>query len=166
MKRIAIYAGSFDPITNGHLDIIRQSLSVADELVVAVGVHPGKEPLFSFDERAKLIKSAAKAVLKSKAKQIRVVSFDNLVVDLARKEKANILVRGLRNSTDFDYEMNMAGMNSQMARQIQTLLLPASPGMGHITGTLVRQIAGMGGDVSPFVPDIVFSALKIKLSSK
>lgn len=163
MKNIALYAGSFDPITNGHMDVIRQSLAIADEVVVAVGVHPGKIPMFTFEERAELIVKAAKVAFKSRAKNIKVISFDNLVVKAAKREKANMLVRGLRDSTDFDYEMNMAGMNGEMAPKLQTVFLPASAGVRHITGTLVRQIAKMKGDVTSFVPDVVAKALREKV---
>lgn len=163
MKNIALYAGSFDPITNGHMDVIRQSLSIADEVVVAVGVHPGKIPMFTFEERADLIFKASKAEFKSKARNIKVISFDDLVVKTAKREKANMLVRGIRDSTDFDYEMSMAGMNSEMAPKLQTVFLPASAGVRHITGTLVRQIAKMKGDVTSFVPQIVAEALKEKI---
>lgn len=163
MKRIALYAGSFDPITNGHLDVIRQSLTVADEVVVAIGVHPGKVPMFSFEERSGLIIKATKAELKSKAKNIRVISFNNLVIKAAKKEKATLLVRGLRDSTDFDYEMNMAGMNGEMAPTLQTVFFPANPSTRHITGTLVRQIAKMKGDIASFVPEIVAKALRDKV---
>ena len=164
MKRIALFAGSFDPLTNGHLDVIRQSLNLADELVVAIGVHPGKTPMFSFDERAELIQKSVADELKDADERISVISFEGLVVDAAKDCGAGIMVRGLRNSTDFDYEMQMAGMNDAMMGDIQTVFVPASPDKGHITGTLVRQIAKMRGDVSSFVPKAVLSALDKKLS--
>lgn len=163
MESIALYAGSFDPLTNGHLDVIRQSLALADKVVVAIGVHPGKAPMFSFEERSALIEQSV-ANLKGAKNRVSVVSFDGLVIDLAKKQGASLMVRGLRNSTDFDYEMQMAGMNGTMAHDVQTVFVPASPDMGHITGTLVRQIAKMGGDVSQFVPDAVSAALKNKLT--
>lgn len=162
MTKIALYAGSFDPITNGHMDVIRQSLNIADEVVVAIGVHPGKTPMFTFEERAELISKAAITEFKSKAKRIRVISFNNLVVKAAKKEKATIMVRGIRDGTDLDYEMNMAGMNSDMANTLQTVFFPAKPNTRHITGTLVRQIAKMNGDVTSFVPQVVAKALKAK----
>ena len=163
MTRKALYAGSFDPLTNGHLDVIRQGLALADEVIVAIGIHPGKTPMFSFDERAELISASVNSLGKGEARRCSVVSFDNLVVDTALAEGASIMLRGLRDSTDFNYEMQMAGMNSTMAPNIQTVFLPSSPGMGHITGTLVRQIAKMGGDVAPFVPAPVLKTLKTKL---
>ncbi|MGB7285330.1 MAG: pantetheine-phosphate adenylyltransferase [Salaquimonas sp.] len=164
MKRIALYAGSFDPLTAGHLDVIRQGLSLADELVVAIGIHPGKAPMFTFEERADLIRQSVEHALSEDAKKVSVISFAGLVVDVAKQSGASLMVRGLRNTTDFDYEMQMAGMNGTMAPDIQTIYVPASPGLGHITGTLVRQIAKMGGDVAPFVPKPVLAALKKKLT--
>ncbi|PYE86825.1 pantetheine-phosphate adenylyltransferase [Phyllobacterium leguminum] len=162
---IALYAGSFDPMTNGHIDVLKGALSLADEIVVAIGIHPGKSPLFSFEERVALIGKAAKAIFGADAQRIRVVSFDGLVIDAARAHGATLMVRGLRDGTDFDYEMQMAGMNGIMAPDLQTVFLPASATVRAVTGTLVRQIASMGGDISPFVPAVVAGALKTKFQS-
>lgn len=159
---IAFYPGSFDPMTNGHLDVLVQALNVADHLVVAIGTHPGKAPLFSYDERAALIRSSLETVLPERVGDLEVVSFADLAIDAARRAGARILVRGLRNGTDFDYEMQMAGMNAQMAPDIQTIFLPAATASRPITATLVRQIAAMGGDVSAFVPGPVLAALNSK----
>jgi pantetheine-phosphate adenylyltransferase len=156
----AFYPGSFDPMTNGHLDVLVQALKVADRVIVAIGVHPGKTPLFSFEERAELIRASLVHALPEKAGNIDVVSFDRLVVDAARANGARLLIRGLRDGTDLDYEMQMAGMNRQMAPDIQTVFLPAGSASRPITATLVRQIAGMGGDVAAFVPGAVLAALK------
>jgi pantetheine-phosphate adenylyltransferase len=158
----AFYPGSFDPMTNGHLDVLVQALNVASSVIVAIGIHPGKKPLFSFEERADLIRRSLAAALPHKVGDISVVAFDNLVVDAARAHKATLLVRGLRDGTDLDYEMQMAGMNRQMAPDIQTLFLPAGTASRPITATLVRQIASMGGDISAFVPEAVLEALKAK----
>ena len=158
----AFYPGSFDPITNGHMDVLVQALNVSAKVIVAIGVHPGKAPLFSFEERAELIRTSLAEILPQKAAGIDVVSFDNLVVDAARKHGASLLIRGLRDGTDLDYEMQMAGMNRQMAPDIQTVFLPAGTGSRPITATLVRQIAAMGGDVSAFVPAAVLQALTSK----
>jgi pantetheine-phosphate adenylyltransferase len=133
--------------------------------VLAIGVHPGKKPLFSFAERENLIASLAADTLKENAQRISVVSFDGLAVDAARIAGAGILVRGLRDGTDFDYEMHMAGMNGQMAPEVQTIFIPAAPGSRHITATLVRQIAAMGADVSAFVPNAVAAALAVKFNT-
>jgi pantetheine-phosphate adenylyltransferase len=162
MKRIAYYPGSFDPLTNGHVDVLRQALALCDEVVVAIGIHPGKEPMFSFDERAELIKRIVAEEDPEAHSRVRVESFDNLVVHAARATGANILVRGLRDGTDLDYEMQMAGMNGVMAPDIKTVFFPASPQVRAITATLVRQVARMGGDVAPFVPKPVLDALKAK----
>jgi pantetheine-phosphate adenylyltransferase len=163
-KRIAIYAGSFDPLTNGHLDVLKASLAVTDTIYAAIGVHPGKKPLFSFDERVELIEQAAHAEFGADADRIKVISFDGLVIDAARKHGASIMIRGLRDGTDLDYEMQMAGMNETMAPELQTIFLPASPSVRTITATLVRQIAGMGGDIRPFVPAVVARALAEKFA--
>jgi pantetheine-phosphate adenylyltransferase len=158
----AFYPGSFDPMTNGHLDVLVQALDVADHVIVAIGVHPGKTPLFSFDERAALIRASFAEALPEKAGRIDVVSFDRLVVDAARANGARLLIRGLRDGTDLDYEMQMAGMNRQMAPDIQTVFLPAGTASRPITATLVRQIAAMGGDVAAFVPRPVLVALQTR----
>jgi len=161
----AFYPGSFDPMTNGHLDVLVQALNVASRVIVAIGVHPGKAPLFSFDERAVLIRQSLGQFLPERVAEIDIVSFDNLAVDAARQHGATILVRGLRDGTDLDYEMQMAGMNRQMAPDIQTLFLPAGAASRPITATLVRQIAAMGGDVSAFVPSAVYRALAARRKS-
>ena len=163
MTRVALYPGSFDPVTNGHMDILRQSLALADKVVVAIGVHPGKTPLFSFEERVELIHASARTQFTAdEAARIDVISFSDLVIDTARSQGANCLVRGLRDGTDLDYEMQMAGMNGTLEPAIKTVFLPASPGVRHITATLVRQIANMGGEISAFVPEPVAEPLRLK----
>ncbi|PHP65042.1 pantetheine-phosphate adenylyltransferase [Zhengella mangrovi] len=161
-EKKAIYAGSFDPLTNGHLDVLHGALALADTVFVAIGIHPGKKPLFSFEERLRLIEEVGEAQLGADHARLRVVAFDGLVVDAARAHGATMMIRGLRDGTDLDYEMQMAGMNGQMAPDIGTVFLPASPAVRHITATLVRQIAAMGGDISGFVPGVVEKALKSK----
>jgi pantetheine-phosphate adenylyltransferase len=160
--RTAIYAGSFDPPTNGHLDVLKGALSLVDKVVIAIGIHPGKQPLFSLEERLALIERVAKDELKVDNGRMALVSFDGLLIDAAREHGASILIRGLRDGTDLDYEMQMAGMNETMAPDLQTVFLPASPSVRTITATLVRQIASMGGDIRPFVPAAVAVALKKK----
>ncbi|MGL4489865.1 MAG: pantetheine-phosphate adenylyltransferase [Rhizobiaceae bacterium] len=164
--RIALYPGSFDPMTNGHLDILSGALRISDHVVIAIGVHPEKKSLFTFDERVALIESVAKDSLGADAKRIEVRSFHGLLVEVAKSVKATVLVRGVRDGTDLDYEMQMAGMNGAMAADLQTVFLPATPIARPITATLVRQIAAMGGDVSAFVPATVAKALKSKFKSK
>jgi pantetheine-phosphate adenylyltransferase len=125
MTRTAFYTGSFDPVTNGHVDVVRQACAVVDRLVIAIGVHPGKTPMFPADERAEML-------------------------------------RAVRDGTDLDYEMQMAAMNAAIAPDVQTIFFAASPPVRPITATLVRQIAGMGGDVTSFVPPLVAERLKAK----
>jgi pantetheine-phosphate adenylyltransferase len=162
MPRTALYAGSFDPVTNGHLDVVRQAARLADKLVLAIGVHPGKKPLFSAAERIAMLEQTCGPVVRREKCMLVCMTFDNLVVEAARKQGATLLIRGLRDTTDFDYEMQMAGMNATMAPKVQTVFLPASAAVRPITATLVRQIAGMGGDVSAFVPASVAARLKKK----
>ena len=164
MPRIAFYPGSFDPITNGHLDVVRHAVPLCDRLVVAIGVHPGKKPLFSTEERLKMLHDVCGPVAAQAGCTLEAVTYDDLAVSAARKYSATIMIRGLRDGTDLDYEMQLAGMNGTMAPEVQTVFLPASPLVRPITGTLVRQIAGMGGDVSAFVPPLVATLLKAKFA--
>jgi pantetheine-phosphate adenylyltransferase len=164
MARTALYAGSFDPVTNGHLDVVRHAVRLADKLVLAVGVNPGKAPLFSAEERLAMLQEICAPLAREAKCELVCVTFSGLVVDAARKAGATLLVRGLRDTTDFNYEMQMAGMNGAMAADIQTVFLPASPSARPITATLVRQIAGMGGDVSAFVPAGIAARMKKKFS--
>ena len=138
MPRIALYAGSFDPVTNGHLDVVRQATKLADRLVLAVGIHPGKTPLFSTDERLAMLEEICAAMWKQTGCEITFTTFADLVVTAAQRAGATILIRGLRDGTDFDYEMQMAGMNGAMAPGVQTVFLPASPAVRPITATLVQ----------------------------
>ena len=164
MTRIGFFSGSFDPMTNGHLDVIEHAAGFCDRLVVGVGSNPNKTALFAIEERLELIREAAAPILKRTGCALEVVSFSGLAVEAARKAGASLIVRGLRDSTDFDYEMQMAGMNGAMAPELRTIFLPASSPVRPIAATLVRQIASMGGDPSPFVPPNVFKALKAKFS--
>jgi pantetheine-phosphate adenylyltransferase len=159
MSRIALYAGSFDPLTNGHLDIIQSAGALCDELVVAIGIHPGKTPMFAAEERASLIERATWGLDVTAACKISVVTFSGLAVEAARAAGASLMLRGLRDGTDFDDEMRMAAMNAVMAPEIKTVFLATSPPVRHISATLVRQIAALGGDVSAFVPGAVAQAL-------
>lgn len=164
MTRTAFYTGSFDPITNGHLDVIENGAALCDRMVVAIGVHPGKTPLFPVEQRAELIRAVCGESLRRKGVTLDVVTFAGLAVDAAEQAGATIILRGLRDGTDFDYEMQMAGMNAAMKPGVQTVFLPASPAVRHLTATLVRQIAAMGGDVSTFAPAPVVAALKAKFA--
>ncbi|HEU5018244.1 MAG TPA: pantetheine-phosphate adenylyltransferase [Pseudolabrys sp.] len=162
MLRTALYAGSFDPVTNGHVDVMRNAVRLADRLVVAVGVHPGKAPLFTADERLAMLEEICAPIARAAKCELSCITFSDLLVDTARRTGASLLIRGLRDGTDLDYEMQMAGMNASMAPDVQTIFLPASPAVRPITATLVRQIAGMGGDISAFVPSPVATRLKNK----
>ena len=165
MPKIALYAGSFDPVTNGHLDIVRQAARLADRLVLAIGVHPGKTPVFTAQERMEMLEEVCRPVVRESGCEIGYLTFDDLVVRAAQRESATLLIRGLRDGTDLDYEMQMAGMNGAMVPEVQTVFLPASPMVRPITATLVRQIARMGGDISHFVPAPVAARLASKFKS-
>ena len=164
MGKIAYYPGSFDPLTFGHVDILRQAFIIADEIVVAIGVHSSKKPMLDFEERAELIQKVIGDMEFGRESncKLRIETFDNLVVDAAANAGASILVRGVRDGTDLDYELQMSGMNDAMAPKIHTVFFAARPKYRSITSTLVRQIALMGGDVSPFVPEQVSNKLKQK----
>jgi pantetheine-phosphate adenylyltransferase len=162
MLRTALFAGSFDPMTNGHLEVVRSAVAMVDRLVLAVGIHPGKVPLFAAEERVAMLEEVCTPLARAAGCEIAVSTFADLVVAAARRAGATILIRGVRDASDFDYEMQMAGMNAVMAPEVQTVFVPASPAVRPITATLVRQIAGMGGDVSAFVPAQVAARLQRK----
>jgi pantetheine-phosphate adenylyltransferase len=166
MKRIGFTSGSFDPVTNGHLDVIARAARMVDVLVVGIGVHPGKTPMFPPDEKIEMLKQETAAIARRTGCKIDIVTFANLTIEAAEAAGATLIFRGLRDGTDFDYEMHMAGMNGAMAPKIDTVFLPASPNARHITGTLVRQIAQMGGDVSQFVSPAVAKRLKAKAAKR
>lgn len=153
-KKIGFYPGSFDPITLGHLDIIARASTFLDVLVIGIGVHHGKKTLFDGDTRTKMIRDALDTL---DICDFELITYDGLTVDAARAANANVIIRGLRNSTDFDYEMQMAGLNHTMSPELETVFLPSSGKYGSISGTFVRQIMQMGGDASPFVPPNVLT---------
>jgi pantetheine-phosphate adenylyltransferase len=162
MPRIAFYAGSFDPVTNGHLDVVRQAVSLCDRLIVAIGVHSSKTPLFSIQERLDMVGEVLGPVAAKAGCAFDATTYDNLTVTAAQKVGATLMIRGLRDGTDLDYEMQLAGMNETMAPDVHTVFVPASADVRPITATLVRQIAGMGGNFSAFVPPSVAASLKMK----
>ena len=164
MPRVAYYPGSFDPVTNGHLDVVRQAVGLCDRLIVAIGINPGKKPLFSVEERLAMIEDVFGPVGAKAGCAIEAATYDNLTVTAAQKAGATIMIRGLRDGTDLDYEMQISGMNQTMAPDVQTVFLPASPSVRPITATLVRQIAAMGGNVAPFVPAAIAAGLKAKFA--
>jgi pantetheine-phosphate adenylyltransferase len=164
--RTGLYPGSFDPVTFGHVDIVRRAGHLVDRLVIAIGAHHDKHPLFSTEERVKLAADVLNPVARELGLSLDVATYDNLTVEAARQAGASIIIRGLRDAGDFDYEMQMAGMNAVLAAEIETVFLASSPDTRHIAAILVRQIAEMGGDVAPFVPPVVAAALKKKFSRK
>jgi pantetheine-phosphate adenylyltransferase len=166
MTRVGLYAGSFDPLTNGHLDMLRAAFGLFDRVVVAIGVHPSKAPMFSAEERGRMIREAAGPIAEEAGVALEVRTFDNLVVHFAQEIGAHALIRGLRDGTDLDYEMQLSGMNGALAPGLQTVFFPASPADRHITATLVRQIAAMGGDIAAFVPPIVAEALAARFKKR
>ncbi|MGL4438177.1 MAG: pantetheine-phosphate adenylyltransferase, partial [Bosea sp. (in: a-proteobacteria)] len=141
MIRIALYTGSFDPVTNGHVDVVRQACHMVDKLVIAIGIHPGKAPVFTADERAAMLVEVCTPIAKANHAELEVVTFADLAVNAAHRAGATIMIRGLRDGTDLDYEMQMAGMNGVMSPDVLTVFLPASPRVRPVTATLVRQIA-------------------------
>ena len=165
MTRTGFYSGSFDPVTLGHADVINRARQLVDTLVIGIGIHPGKAPMFSIEDRIAMLQAEAQSWTTAGA-SVDVITFAGLTVDAARDADATVIFRGLRDGTDFDYEMQMAGMNGAMASDISTVFLPASPGVRHITATLVRQIAAMGGDVSSFVSPDVAARLAAKAKAK
>ena len=154
-SRIAIYAGSFDPITRGHEDLIHRSLEFVDTIVVAVATNSSKSPLFSIDERVALIRESL-----GNDEHIQVRSFGGLTVDFAREVGASLLIRGLRAVSDFEYEFQMAGMNRQLMPDVETVFMTPSDQFQFVSGTFVREIANLAGDVSKFVSPLVLERLQ------
>jgi len=157
MKRIAVYPGSFDPITKGHEDLIHRSLEFVDKLIVAVAVNVAKQPLFALEERVALIKQTV-------SDKVDVQSFDGLLVDFAKQVGASVIVRGLRAVSDFEYEFQMALMNRNLAPGIETVFLVPAFDLTYLSSSLVREVARFGGDVSALVHPKVQQALKRKFA--
>ena len=152
MTRTGFYAGSFDPVTYGHLDIIARAARLVDRLVLGVGTHHGKQAMIDADTRMALLETVTRPVAQHTGVKISVVAFDGLVVEAARQHKAGLLIRGLRDATDFDYEIQMSQMNGALAPDVETVFLAASPATRMIASSLVKQIARMGGDITLFIP--------------
>ena len=153
----AIYAGTFDPITNGHIDIVTRSLQFCDQLIIAIGFNPNKKTMFSDEERMVLIRSTF-----AHFANIKVVSFQGLLVEYAKEIKSNILVRGIRSVSDFEYEINLANINKVLAPTIETVFLPTSPEMAVVSSSMVKEVARLGGDITRFVPVHVAEAIMNK----
>ena len=162
--RTGLYPGTFDPITNGHLDIIVRAAKLVDRLVVAVAVNAGKGPLFDIDERVQLVEEEIRAQPNGLSNRVEVRKFDNLTVQFAAEVGANAIIRGLRAVSDFDYEFQMSSMNAKLAPDIETLCLMASDKYQFIAARLVKEIATMGGDVSGFVSPRIARRLAERLS--
>jgi pantetheine-phosphate adenylyltransferase len=155
MKKRAVYPGTFDPVTNGHVDIIRRASRLFSEIVIAVACSCNKRPFFPEEKRMQLLNLAIKDI-----PRVTVVGFDNLLIDFVREQKADVIIRGLRAAGDVEYEFQLAGMNRKLAREVETIFLPSAEEYMCISSTLVREIAELGGDVSPFVPEDVVGAFK------
>jgi pantetheine-phosphate adenylyltransferase len=164
MTRIGFYPGSFDPVTFGHLDIIARAGRMVDRLVIGVGVHDAKKALLSSDQRVELVVQCTKPIAEHAGLKIEVVTFNGLAVDAAQKVKAQAIIRGLRDASDFDYEVQMAQMNGALSPELETVFLAASPATRMIASSLVKQIARMGGDISLFLPQQAESVLRAALS--
>ena len=161
-RHVGIYPGTFDPITNGHTDIIRRALHVVDRLVIGVARNIGKGPLFSLEERIDIIKDDIADFSQADRDRIKIVPFDGLLIHFARDVGASMIIRGLRAVSDFEYEIQMANMNARMEPNIETIFLMASDRHQFISSSLVKDIARLGGDTSQFVSKKVFERLKAK----
>jgi pantetheine-phosphate adenylyltransferase len=160
MQITAIYPGTFDPITNGHVDLIARASRLYSKVVVAVAVNRGKTPLFSLDERVDLAKSVV-----SEFPNVVVIGFDNLLVECAKQQGANVILRGLRAVSDFEYEFQLAGMNRRLAPELETVFLTPAEQYEFISSSMIREIAQLNGDVSCFVSDLVHQCLINKFRS-
>ena len=157
MKKIAVYPGSFDPITNGHLDIVHRALEFVDELIIAILVNPEKQPLFTVKERIELIKKVIPV-----NHRIKIDQFHGLLVDYAEKRNARIILRGLRAVSDFDYEYQMALMNRRLAPEIETVFLVPAEQYTYVSSRLVKEIAYLGGTIKGLVPDVVEKKMRAR----
>jgi pantetheine-phosphate adenylyltransferase len=152
IERIGLYPGTFDPVTNGHIDIISRAAPLMDRLVVGVSISSGKGPMFTLDERVEMVQAEMAPIAKRNGTHIDVVPFEGLLIDFARKLGACMIVRGLRAVSDFDFEFQMAGMNYRMAPDVETVFLMASETHQFIASRLVKEVAKLGGNISTFVP--------------
>lgn len=157
----AVYPGSFDPVTYGHLDIIRRSRSLADELIVGVLNNKAKTPLFSVEERVKMLKEMTKNMT-----GVKVVPFEGLLVDFAKEMSAGIVVRGLRAVTDFEYELQMAQTNNKLSPELETVFLTTSLEYSYLSSTIVKEVAAFGGDISQFVPETIERRIQEKIMKR
>ncbi len=157
VTRLSVYAGSFDPVTLGHVDLIERASAMFSDVIVAVGVHPTRHPLFSVEERLALLGEVVKDL-----PNVSVESFDSLLIDFCRQRGARVIVRGLRAATDFEYELQIAHANADLCPEVDTIFLPTRTKHGFVSASLVREIASHGGDVSRYAPTPVCEALRAK----
>ncbi len=159
--KIAVYPGSFDPITNGHLNIIERTINIFDELIVAVAIDPNKSTLFSAQERTDMIKEVTKNIEK-----VKVQSFSDLLIDFMKRNNANIIIRGMRAISDFEHESQLALMNKKLAPEIETIFMVTCSKYSYLNSSIVKEIASLNGCVSQLVPEIVEENLRKKLLNK
>ena len=165
-RRIGVYPGTFDPVTNGHLDVIARAARLVDRLVVGVAINTGKGPLFSLDERVELVKAETDTISASVGSEILVVPFTGLLVEFARQSQARMIIRGLRAVSDFDYEFQMAGMNHRLAPDVETVFLMASETNQFISSRFVKEVATLGGDVTSFVPKLTLERTLVRVRNR
>lgn len=158
MMTTAIYPGTFDPITNGHIDLVLRASKLFNKVIVAVAINPGKKPAFSLEERVNLAEQTLAGI-----DNVEVCGFEGLLIDVANQNKAKVIIRGLRAVSDFEHEFQLAGMNRRMEPEVETLFLTPAEQFTYISSSLVREISALGGDVSEFVAPCVMAALKAKL---
>ena len=162
VERIGVYPGTFDPITSGHMEVVRRSMRLVDQLVIGLAINIGKGPLFSLEERMDIVKEDIAEIAPADRERIRVVPFEGLLIHFARQVNASVIIRGLRAVSDFEYEIQMANMNARMEPNVETIFLMASDRHQFISSSLVKDIARLGGDTSQFVSKKVFQRLKDK----
>jgi pantetheine-phosphate adenylyltransferase len=161
VARLAIYAGSFDPITLGHLDLVERASKLFSDVIVAIGKHPTRNPLFSVQERIEMLEKVC-----APYPNVRIEAFDGLLIEYGRRVGARVIVRGLRAATDFEYELQIAHANADLCPEIDTIFLPTRTKHGFVSASLVREIASHGGDVSRYAPPVVQQALAAKFAKK
>ncbi len=160
-KRIAVYPGTFDPVSNGHLDLIKRGLRIFDKVIVAVALNPGKNPIFSIDERVSFIKEAVRGW-----KNVEIESFDGLLIDYVKRKKANVIVKGLRAVSDFEYELQLSLMNRRLDTHIETIFMMPSEEYSFLSSKILKEVAALNGDVRGMVPPSVVEGLRRKFKNK